>query len=305
MNRSRLGLSLSQRRGLAGVIFVFPWLIGFVFLFAVPLLQSIQFSFSKLIMIETGFKLQYAGLGNFKEALLVNADFNRTLVDAVVQMIVNVPIILFFSLFCAILVNQKYRGRTLARAIFFLPVVLASGAIAAAEAGNLITLMTNAASSGSSEDVANASTALADFQLGNFLDNAGMSPVLIDYLITAVDQIYTIISHSGVQILIFLAGLQSIPSSMYEVAKIDGATGYQMFWKITFPMVSPLILTNVIYSIIDSFTDNQMTTIISDTAFKTLNFGLSSAMVWMYTLAIAIILGIIGYLVSRKVFYNS
>lgn len=298
-------LTLSQKKSLAGVIFIMPWLIGFLFLFATPLYQSLKFSLSKLTVNPTGYSLDFIGFQNYKNALWVNADFNRVLTDSVVQMVVNVPLILFFSLFSATLVNQKYRGRTIARAIFFLPVVLASGAVVAAESGNLMSqLMMNVTRGGASDVGASTGQLVSSVQLADLMIQSGFSPVIVNYLLSAVDQIYQIISHSGIQILIFLAGLQSISASMYEVAKIEGATGYQMFWKITFPMVSPLILTNVIYTVIDSFSDNRMTQIISNTAFKSLNFGLSSAMVWMYSLIVGIILAIIGYLVSKRVFYN-
>lgn len=299
-------LKLSQKKSLTGVLFLLPWLLGFLFLFASPLIKSIQFSFSKLKITDTGYSLSWVGFANFKEALYVNADFNRILTDSVMTMIVSVPLILFFSLFSATLINQKYWGRSIVRAIFFLPVILASGAVASAEATSLMNQLMVSVTTSTASDVGLSTGQLTStISLGNFLIDAGFSTVIVDYLVGAVDQIYNIISHSGIQILIFLAGLQSIPSSMYEVAKIEGATGYQMFWKITFPMVSPLILTNVIYTIIDSFSDNAMIQIIYDAAFKSLNFGLSSAMVWLYTVVVALILAVIGYFVSKKVFYNS
>ncbi|UVI31985.1 carbohydrate ABC transporter permease [Paenibacillus spongiae] len=302
MNRK---LTIRQKKSLSGVLFIMPWLLGFLFLFAVPLFQSLQFSFSQLKVNPLGYTMEFVGFHNYKEALWVNADFNRILTDSVIGMIVNVPLILFFSLFSATLVNQKYWGRGLVRAIFFLPVILASGAVAAAEAGSLMNqLMISVTSGGASDIGASTGQLMSSRELGDFLVESGISPTFVNYLLNAVDQIYQIISNSGVQILIFLAGLQSISGSLYEVAKIEGATGYQMFWKITFPLVSPLILTNVIYTIIDSFSDNQMTRIIYESAFKSLNFGLSSAMVWMYSIVVGIILAIIGYLVSRKVFYN-
>ncbi|MFC5651912.1 carbohydrate ABC transporter permease [Paenibacillus solisilvae] len=299
-------LKLSQKKSITGVLFLLPWLLGFLFLFASPLFQSIRFSFSKLEITPTGYSLTWMGLANFKEALFVNADFNRVLSDSVTSMIVSVPLVLFFSLFSATLINQKYRGRTIVRAIFFLPVILASGAVASAEATSLMNSLMTSVTSGQASDLGLSSGQLSSsFNMGDLLIESGFNESFVDYLVGAVDRIYDIISHSGIQILIFLAGLQSIPSSMYEVAKIEGATGYQMFWKITFPMVSPLILTNVIYTIIDSFSDNTMIQIIYDAAFKSLNFGLSSAMAWMYTTVVALILAVIGYFVSKKVFYNS
>jgi ABC-type sugar transport system permease subunit len=297
-------LSLIQRRNLQGIWFILPWLIGFLILFLYPAIKSIQFAFNELVIQPNGFSLSFVAFANFKEALLVHPEFNRVLVESVVQMLVNVPLILFFSLFCATLVNQKFRGRSAVRAIFFLPVILASAAVVAADQGSMMNqLMVSATSSGGAEEAGYAESMISTRLLLELMYESGLNITIAQYLATSVAQIYDVISNSGIQILIFLAGLQSIPTSMYEVAKIEGSTGYQSFWKITFPMLSPLILTNIIYTVIDSFSNNQMTNIIYSTAFGTLNFGLSSSMVWMYTLVVGLLLLLIGYLVSKKVFY--
>lgn len=294
-------MSLKTRRALLGLAFVSPWLIGFVFLFAAPLLQSIRFSFSRLSVAPGGYELEFLGLENFKNALLVDASFNRVLLDSVGAMLLNVPMILFFSLFTATLLNQKFKGRTAARAIFFLPVILASSAVAAAESAGLINLMGDA---NAVEASAGGGTAFNVVSIVRMLADVGLPAAYVDYIVEAIMRIYDIISSSGVQILIFLAALQSVPGSMYEVAKMEGATGYESFWKITFPMVSPLILTNVIYTIIDSFAGSPVTEMIYQTAFKTQNFGLSSAMSWLYTLVIGLVLVVVGWVLSRRVHYN-
>src|SRR5690606_18097571 len=141
--------------------------------------------------------------------------------------------------------------------------------------------------------------------LVRMLGNAGIPLWFVDYIVAAVEGVLEIIRSSGVQILIFLAALQSVPGTLYEVAKMEGATAYESFWKITFPMVSPLILTNIIYTIIDSFADSAVTEDIYTTAFTAQNFGLSAAMAWLYTIVVSLILIVIGVLVSRKVFYQN
>lgn len=292
--------TLKRRRALLGAAFISPWLIGFLFLFLVPLLQSIQFSFNKLTIVEGGYELAPAGWSNFREALLVNASFNRVLTESVINMLVNVPMILFFSLFMAMLLNQKFRGRAAARAIFFLPVILASEAISAAEASGLINLIGDAGAI--NEMGMSASGFNGDFIIMMLVD-LGVPNGFVEYLMEAIMRIYDIISSSGVQIIIFLAALQGIPGAMYEVAKIEGATAYETFWKVTFPLVSPLILTNVIYTIIDSFAQSPVTRTIYTTAFRSLDFGLSAAMAWMFTLVTGIILLAVGITLSRKVFY--
>lgn len=293
-------MTLSHKRALLGFSFILPWFIGFVFLFATPLIQSINFSFNELLVAPGGYELKYIGLKNFMDALFVDANFNRILTESVTQMAWNVPMILFFSLFSAALLNQKFIGRSLARAIFFLPVILASGAIASAELAGLINMT---GSSQVAEELGEAQSGFNTLSLIFLLDNAGFPEWFINYIVDGVMQIYQIIRSSGVQILIFLAALQSVPQAMYEVAKIEGATPYESFWKITFPMVSPLILTNVIYTIIDSFSNSRVTQTIYSTAFQTQNFGLSAAMSWLYTLVVSVILVVIGVLISRRVFY--
>lgn len=295
-------LTLAQRRSILGFLFVLPWLTGFLFLFLKPLVESLRFSFSELKVAPTGFTLEFIGIENFRVALAVDPEFNRVLTQSVLEMVYDVPMILFFSLFTATLLNQKFRGRSVARAIFFLPVILASGAVAAAQESGLIQLT---GSSEAAQELARQQMGFDPMMVIRMLGNAGIPLWFVEYISEAITRIYEIISGSGVQILIFLAALQSVPSSMYEVAKIDGATPYESFWKITFPMVSPLILTIVIYTIIDSFADSPVTERIYQTAFQAQNFGLSAAMAWLYTIAVGLLLIIVGFLISRRVFYHN
>lgn len=297
----RMRITLSQRRALLGLVFILPWLAGFLFLFAFPLVESLRYSFTELkIAPGGGYELTFLGIENYREALFINPNFNRILTESVIDMAWNVPLILFFSLFSAVLLNQKFRGRPLARAIFFLPVILASGAVASAQESGLIHLT---GSSEVAEELGKAQYGFDVDSLAFLLDGAGLPVWFTEYIIDAVERIYEIIRMSGVQILIFLAALQSVPQSMYEVAKIEGATGYETFWKITFPMVSPLILTNIIYTVIDTFNNSPVTQTIYETAFRTNEFGLSAAMSWLYTIVVSLILIVIGILVSRRVFY--
>jgi len=293
-------LSLEQRKGLWGWAFISPWLIGFTLLFAVPLLQSLRYSFSELTLSPTGIHLEFLGFTNYQEALTKNVDFNKTLIEVVVNMVVNVPLIVIFSLFIATVLNQKFRGRMLARAIFFLPVILASGVISNIESGDFL----QSAMMGGGGEEEQLGTGLKSFELKRLLLEAGLNEFIVNYLTGAVNRIYEIVSASGVQIIIFLAGLQSISPQLYEVAKIEGATSYESFWKITLPMISPLILTNVIYSVIDSFTDNKMTTLLREIAFKNFDYGLSGAMSWIYFLVISVILLISTFFITKKVFYQ-
>lgn len=293
-------LSLEQKNRYYGLFFILPWFIGFLFLFLAPLVSSFRYGLSKLKVTDEGFTLNFVGLDNYKEALFSHESYVRTLTESFLNIVVNTPLIIIFSLFFAVILNQKFRGRVLARAIFFLPVILASGIIASIESGDLMQSVVRSAN----DSTGGGLSLMKNLQLTALLLDSGMSPVLVQYFTSAVSRIYEIVSQSGVQILIFLAGLQSISPSLYEAAKIEGSTGYEAFWKITFPMISPLILTNLVYTIIDSFISDKTSRLVVETAFKSYNFGLSAAMAWIYFAVIAFVLWITTLLVSRKVFYQ-
>ncbi|WP_339241813.1 sugar ABC transporter permease [Paenibacillus sp. FSL R5-0517] len=294
-------LSLEQKNRYYGLYFILPWFLGFLFLFMVPLISSFRYSLSNLQVSNEGFSLEYIGLGNFREALFSHESYVRMLTESVLDIVVNTPLIIIFSLFFAVILNQKFHGRVLARAIFFLPVILASGIIASIENGDLMQSVVRNAN----DMTGGGLSVMKNLDLTIMLLESGMSPILVEYLTGAVSRIYEIVSQSGVQILIFLAGLQSISPSLYEAAKIEGSTGYEAFWKITFPMLSPLILTNLVYTIVDSFIRDQTSRLVVDTAFKSFNFGLSAAMSWIYFAVIALILWVTTAIVSRKVFYQN
>ncbi|MBP3961241.1 carbohydrate ABC transporter permease [Paenibacillus lignilyticus] len=292
-------MTLKQKNAWFGVLFASPLMFGMILLFILPLIQSFRYSLSSLDMVEGGFDVTYEGFENYSSLFTSNPDFPRTLAESIGNMVVNVPLILIFSLFAAVLLNQKFVGRPFARAIFFLPVILASSAIANLDISSFVGGGAIPAGNGGE----GGSNALQSFELSKMMIESGLSPVIVNYITGAVDRIYEIISSSGVQILIFLAGLQSISPSLYEASKIEGATGYESFWKITFPMVTPLILTNMVYSITDTFSSNQINLLISETAFKVFDFGLSAAMSWVFFLCVGLILAVSVGLISRKVFY--
>jgi ABC-type sugar transport system permease subunit len=244
-------------------------------------------------------------LENFIYAFREHGTFKQVLTTSVFDMIIDLPLIIFFSLFMAILLNRQFKGRTLVRMIFFLPVILNSSAISdALELSQQ--MMAGGISAGSSQMAAEATSAGVDvgYYIGLFTDLA-MPETVLDYLVAAVSRINSIITASGVQIVIFLAALQSIPGSMYEVAKIEGATAYETFWKVTFPMVMPHIITNVVYTVIDGFADSQVVTLAYDTAFTDFNYGLSSVFSLVSTAVTCLILVlIVGYIQKRTFYYN-
>ncbi|MDQ6421869.1 sugar ABC transporter permease [Paenibacillus sp. LHD-117] len=295
---TRRRMSLQQRKAALGIIFVAPWLFGFVILFLIPLYESFLYSLNTLTLGKGGFDTQYAGFAFYKELFRSHPTFTRTLLEAVSDIVINVPSITIFSLFVATLINQKFRGRVFARSIFFLPVLLAAPVLSLENSSQMASIASSV--TGASED---GGLAFTSFELQRLLLEAGVGGVIVDYVTGSVDRIYEVISSSGVQILIFLAALQSISPSLYEAAKIEGTTGYEAFWKITFPMISPILLTNVVYTIVDAYSRNALSQMITDTAFQSLNFSLSAAMAWVYFIVVGLILLLTTTLISRKVFY--
>lgn len=303
--RKKRRLSLTSKKAIAGYCFITPFLLGLLFFFLYPLMQSIVFSFNRLEVSSDGYQLIQVGLENYHRAFFIHPKFRRILVESITQMLTDVPLIIIFSFFAANLLNQKFRGRALARGIFFLPVILTSGIIIAMENSDLMINMMRS----SFQQEAQSGTAgemLRSLELRNLLYQTRIDPRFINYITGAIDRIYQIVIASGVQILIFLAGLQSIPPSLFEASNIEGATGWENFWKITFPMVSPLILVCTVYTIIDSFTKptNQVMTMIRDVAFQQTNYGFSAALAWIYFVLILVILGIVIGIISKRVFYH-
>jgi ABC-type sugar transport system permease subunit len=306
------GLTLRKRELVWGLLFISPWLVGVIFFFFINLAQSVWFSFNNLHIDQQagGFTLEFVQLRHYAEIFLEHGTFVRELADSVFLMLLNVPLIIFFSLFMAILLNRAFIGRGLVRAIFFLPVVMATSAIE----GSLEMIMGMMMGGVSSvpPEVMRAQSGFDAQSIAFMLSQFGIPMAIITYIIEAIAMLHNVIRASGVQILIFLAALQAIPPSMYEVSQIEGATGYEAFWKITIPMVSPLILTNVVYTMVDTFarspvivTARQMaqTTVYLGDGVRGVAYGQASAMSLVSSVAACLVLMIVGWCVSKYVFY--
>ncbi len=302
MKKQRRRMSLSRRRSVTGFVFITPWLIGFLWFYGKGAIQAVLFSLSTMTMKQSGgYQLDFAGLDNFKYVFLQHATFNQTLVSSLMNMLIDVPLIIFFSLFMALILNSKFKGRAVIRAILFLPIIMSSGAIRDSIAMAQQTIMGGVAAV-SSEAAASESGVNVQY-LMNMLMNLGFPATLSEYLIAAVGRIFDIVQASGIQIIIFLAALQSVPGNLYEVAQIEGATPYETFWKVTFPMVSPHIVTNVVYTIVDKFMNSDIIDVAYDMAFSSYNWSVSVAMSLISSFAVCIILFVITKAISKFVFY--
>jgi ABC-type sugar transport system permease subunit len=298
----KLSLTMEGKNAVSGYLFLLPFVIGFLAFMLFPLLESLRMVFSKvrIDIVKNGFNMEFSGLENLTRVFLIDPEFNRLLTEEIWRMVLIVPAIIIFSLFIALILNQEFRARSFVRAVFFLPVILSSGVMIGLETNN--SLLNNMAEIIKEGNLLKASITRV---LEDVLVVEGAASDFMAYIFIIVNQIYDIAMASGIQIIIFLSALQTIPVSMFEAAEIEGATSWECFWKITFPMVSPLILVNVVYSVVDYFirTDNLVMAKISTAMINRLDFSFSTTMAWVYFTAVILILGISIGLISKKVYY--
>lgn len=295
-------LTAKGRRALTGYAFISPFVIGFFLIFSYAALCSVLFACSDISINESGYTLSSAGIKHFKEMLLVHPTYNRSLVNSIRSTVINVPLVVLFSFFMAIMLNQEFKGRSLVRVLFFTPVILSTGVLQKID--NFADIQNGLSGSTVSTTITQSA---GIFNLSEFLLSLDIAPKVVIYINNGVESIYEIINMSGIQMLVFLMALQSISPSLYEASSIEGATGWDNMWKITFPMVSPYILTVSVYTIIDSFTSYSnpvMQEIQRVSQGSTLNYSQLSAMALIYFVLMSILLMLITFILSKTVFYQ-
>ena len=297
-------VSLDKKKSRAGWIFVMPFVIGLVVLYFPILINSVLLSFQEYI----GSKVTFVGFENYQTALLDDTEFVQILMGGLTDIVLNIPAIVFLSLFLAILLNQKMVGRAAFRAILFVPVILSTGLIDSLDAQNS-SMIGYVGGDGNIDDGMQGESAadqlISAADITRLFSNMKIGTGLVTYITTLVNDIYSIVNDAGVQLLIFLAGLQSISPAIYESCSIDGATAWETFWKVTFPMISPMILVNAIYTVIDSFTkaDNSVMSYIQS-YYTTKSPTVATAMAWVYFLVVVAIVAAVAGLIKTFVFYQ-
>ncbi len=292
--KNKKPMTLATKNAIVGYSFIAIWIIGFLFIFAGPMIKSIVYSFSQVRLKPGELVVTLKGMENYNYIFNEDPEYTQNILKALTTMLYEVPIISIFSMFIASLLNDEFRGRTFARVLFFLPVIIASGAvIQILREGGMSTTM----SSSTDSVYLFQSTALKDV-----LTSAGFGSKLVETITGIIDKIFDITWKSGVQILLYLSGLQTVPKSYYEVSSMEGATKWEEFWKITFPMLMPITLVCVVYTIIDSFTyfDNPVMMQIQKEFNKPGQLGHASAM----SLVFCLIIFIIVVAVTKTIFKN-
>jgi ABC-type sugar transport system permease subunit len=283
-------LSLKKQQTVWGYIFIGPWLIGAAVLFVWPMGRTLLLSFQEvtdLAFLQT----EWVGLVNFSDILFKDVGFIPALITTMKEVVINVPLILVFSLLMAVFLAQVTRGQTFLRAVFFLPVVIGS-------AGVIQQLLEYG-----------AGDELAAVTLGPLLQSMGegdQGGTIVAPIQVVVNRLTVIIWHTGVEILLFVAGLKSIPPSLYEAAQVDGATGWESFWKISLPLLSPVILVAAIFALVDLFTDplNNVVQYIMDVGIRRQGrLESAAALGVLYFVVVFVVLLLVTRFASKLVFY--
>lgn len=286
-------LSIERRNSRNGFLFTLPWLIGVLLFFISPLIQSIAMSFSDVAVTLDGFKLTFAGFKNYYYILYQSPEYLNNLMDSINEFLYEVPIILILSLIIAVVLNSKFRGRTFFRSLFFVPVILVGSVV-----------MTTFLDGGKSEAVTEATqsvylSGLIDFKA--IFAQMGITGEVTDIIFHYIDEIFDLIWLSGVQIILFISGLQSIPDQLYEVSKVEGASKWEEFWYITVPMLGNSIVLVLIYTVID-FCVSSSNAVIQQAYTVLLDqqvYGTSSAMLWLFFAVIGAMLSVVFFLYYR------
>lgn len=298
-------LSLTDKKALSGWLFVLPFVIGIIFLYAPIVVNSIMITFSE-VTFSNGMVLEWNNFDNYFQVFNTDPYFSITIVDGFKALILQIPAIVIFALFMAIILNQKMTGRAVFRAIFFLPVILSTGIIDTIDANSAFLKSLENAQGGVDDNTGSESSGIISaLDIEALLGGIKLGSGLVTYVTDLVNNIFDIVSRSGVQMLIFLSGLQSISPSIYESCQVEGASAWETFWKITLPMISPMILVNAIYTVIDAFTtaDNKVMTYI-EKIYQNSHYGHASTMSWIYVGVVLVFILLVALIMKTVVFYQ-
>ena len=290
--------SLEAKRVKVGYLFTLPFIIGAAVAIVYPIIVSVIYSFADITANASGYNIKFVGLGNYNNIFNIDPTFKRILLNTLKSTALNVPVVIIFSFFLASVLNTEFKGRGMARTVLFLPMILNSNLVKSILSGDAVM--------GSVTEKSSADTAQISGAFEGFLSRLDIGTGVTDLLVTSVDNNTNILAMWVIPIIIMLAGLQSVSKSVYEASYVEGATKWEVFWKISLPIVSPMILVSVIYCIIDSFTsvDNAVIEKVKAVSFTGLEFGLGSAMAWSYLLIVLAIVALVYLVVNRFVSYS-
>lgn len=275
-----------------GLMFVAPWIVGLLLFFLYPIGQSIYYSFASLDLSSEGLKVAFSGLGNYKFIINTHPLYLSSLAESLASMAYTLPAIIVVSLVLAILLNSKFAGRTFFRCLYFLPVIIATGVV--------IDLLFSVNQGDITQVGMDKSVSANMVDFTEIIARLELPVQISKYISLVMEEIFNIVWSSGVQIILFISGLQSIPDLLYEVAKVEGCTKWEEFWFITLPMLSRVVVLVIVYTVVEllTTTSNPLMKLIMKT-LSNLEYGVGAAMAWFYFLIVGVALGIVMYLLDR------
>ena len=304
VKRGRRPMTIRARRAITGYLFILPFIVGFLVFMLYPLANSLYMSFCEVN--PNGLTMEWTSLANYRYAFAADPEYTRLLTEELSRMVINTLATLVLSFVVAVILNGKFKGRTLARAIFFLPVIFSAGVLLGLDSNMIGVEAANTLMSGIGSAIEETGGVNLTESLQNLLQASGIGTRAFQVVFDIIDSVYDIVIASGIQIIVFLSGMQNIPGSLYEAAHVEGCSPWESFWKITFPMVAPLLLVNTIYTIIDFFTksNNQVMEKISEVMYANYKFGVAAAMSWIYFAVSIAMIGVASFIIKMAVKNN-
>ena len=283
---------IEQIKARYGWFFISSWVVGVVLFFAIPAIQSIIYSFSQMTITEDGVQTVWVGLKNYNYIINEHTDYLNWLSKSVTNFVYSLPIIVLLSMVLALLLNQKFKGRLFFRALYFMPVIIASGVV--------IELISGMAGDDMTSSAVSESVSGGMFSVQDVIAILDLPPQIAEYIQKIISNIFDLIWNSGIQTVLFLAGLQSIPSTLYEASKVEGATKWEEFWFITFPMLSNVTLLVMVYTMVELFVSNSTVMVVKVySLMRAAVYDETSAMMWFYFLAVGAIMGFLVFIYKK------
>ena len=294
MSKLKKGRGIEELKARYGLMFILPWIIGLIMFFFYPLIQSIIYSFSDVVVSPGNVQTTWVGLKHYNEILNVDKDYTTQLTAALTSILYSLPIILVLSLILAMMLNQKFRGRILFRALYFLPVIIATGQV--------IKIVFSMSDDSLSEMGVSGGMAAGMISVEDITGMLDIGDDIAKFISTTINDIFNLIWSCGIQIVLYLSGLQSIPATLYEASRVEGATKWEEFWFITFPMLSRITLLVGVFTMVELFIDEKLALI--ERVYGSMlasEYDKPSAMIWLYFGIICVVMGLIILLYNRLI----
>ena len=299
-NKPKKFRSIERRKSRDGFLLILPWFAGVLLFFFLPIAQSVWYSFSKVSLEATGIRTLFQGFANYTYILNIDPQYTGNLFGSVTQILYSVPIILIISLILAIVLNSRFRGRLFFRGLFFLPVIIATGVV--------IELVFTCLGGATDASLAGAGAfarksgsmtgSMIDFDV--LLTQLQLPDRVVSVMSSVIGGIFDLIWSCGIQVVLFVAGLQSIPPQLYEVSRVEGASKWEEFWFITFPQLHRVLFLVIVFTSIELFTAKS-NPVISQAygLMNTMQYDIPSAMLWVYFAVVGAVLGLIMLVYGR------